>query len=94
MSYNKIGGVLTAQGKLPEALDARRLSLKIHQKLADQDRSNTNWQRDLAVSYEKVGEGLMAQGKRSERWMPTRNVWRSLSTLPTKTKPTPSGNGI
>jgi tetratricopeptide (TPR) repeat protein len=58
--------VLGSQGKLAEALDSYQQSLKIRQILAEQDKTNTGWQRDLSVSYAKVGEVLEAQGKLTE----------------------------
>jgi hypothetical protein len=39
-----------------------RDSLPIAEKLSKQDPSNADWQRDLSVSYEKVGDVLSAQG--------------------------------
>ena len=36
--------------------------LNDRQTLAEQDKSNAGWQRDLSVSYEKVGDVLVAQG--------------------------------
>jgi hypothetical protein len=55
VSYEKVGGVLEAQGKLQDALDACQQSLKIRQALVDQDKSNASWQRDLIVSLYNVG---------------------------------------
>ena len=46
--------MLVAQGKLPEALDAYQQSLRIFQRLADQDKFNSGWQRDLIVALYKV----------------------------------------
>jgi len=46
------------QGKLEEALRAYRQELEIIRKLADQDPSNTQRQRDLIVSYYTVGNAL------------------------------------
>jgi tetratricopeptide (TPR) repeat protein len=66
VSYEKVGGVLEAQGKLQEALDSYQQSLNIRRTLAEQDKSNAGWQRDLSVSLEKVGEVLVAQGKLDE----------------------------
>src|SRR5258706_9460279 len=63
VSYDRIGDVLVAQGKLDEALKSYRDSLAIHERLAASDRSNTGWQRDLSVSYDRVGDVLVAQGK-------------------------------
>jgi tetratricopeptide (TPR) repeat protein len=62
VSYNKVAGVLEAQGKLQEALDAYQQSLAIAKRLAEQDKSNAGWQQDLAASYDKVAGVLEAQG--------------------------------
>jgi hypothetical protein len=43
-----------AQGKLDEALKAYRDSLAIAERLAAADRSNSEWQRDLAISHSKL----------------------------------------
>ena len=67
MSYNKVGDVLVAQGKLDEALKSYRDSLAIGERLAKADPSNTGWQRDLSVSYNKVGDVLVAQGNLTRR---------------------------
>ncbi len=58
--------MLVAQGKLDEALKSYRDSLAIRERLVAADRSNTQWQRDLSVSYDKVGNVLEAQGKLDE----------------------------
>jgi tetratricopeptide (TPR) repeat protein len=55
-----------AQGKLEEALKAYRDGLAIAERLAAFDRSNTRWQRDLSVWYNKVGDVLVAQGELDE----------------------------
>jgi hypothetical protein len=44
-----------AQGKLQEALDDYQQCLVISKRLAEQDKSNSGWQRDLIVSLYKVG---------------------------------------
>jgi tetratricopeptide (TPR) repeat protein len=54
------------QGKLPEALDAYQQSLSIAKGLAEQDKTNTFWQRDVSFSYLRIGEVLEAQGKLPE----------------------------
>jgi tetratricopeptide (TPR) repeat protein len=55
-----------AQGGLDEALNAYRNDLAISERLAAADPSNTEWQRDLSISYEKVGDVLVAEGKLDE----------------------------
>ena len=61
-----LGDVLVAQGKLDEALKSYRDSLAIAERLTASDRSNSGWQRDLAVSYNRVADVLVAQGKLDE----------------------------
>ena len=55
-----------AIAKLDEALKTFRDSLAIAERLAGVDRSNTQWQSDLATSYDRVGGVLVAQGKLDE----------------------------
>jgi hypothetical protein len=43
-----------------------RGGLAIAERLAAADPSNTQWQRDLLVSYERIGSVLVAQGKLDE----------------------------
>jgi predicted negative regulator of RcsB-dependent stress response len=47
VSYQKVGDVLVAQGKLQEALEAYQQTLAIMKRLAEQDKTNSGWQRDL-----------------------------------------------
>jgi hypothetical protein len=47
--------VLSAQGRLDDALSAYRAGLAIRERLAAADLSNAGWQRDLFVSYERLG---------------------------------------
>jgi len=47
---------LEQQGKLEEALKIYRDGLAIRERLAAADRSNTEWQRDLSISYEGWGK--------------------------------------
>jgi hypothetical protein len=57
---NNLGDVLVAQGKLQEAFDAYQQSLNIRKRLVDADKLDPPRQRDLSVSYEKVGDVLLA----------------------------------
>ena len=66
VSFDKVGDVLVAQGRLEEALGAYQDSLAIAQHLAEQDPSHAGWQRDLSVSFDKVGDVLVAQGRLEE----------------------------
>ena len=55
--------MLTAQGRLDDALAAYRASLAIAERLAAADPNNASWQRDLSVSYDRVGDVLSMQGR-------------------------------
>ena len=46
----------------PAALKSYRDSLAIAERLAQSDPGNAGWQRDLSVSYEKIGDVQVAQG--------------------------------
>jgi hypothetical protein len=52
-----------AQGKLQETLEAYRQYLAIIKRLAEQDKTNAGWQQDLSLSYEKVGNVLVAMSR-------------------------------
>jgi hypothetical protein len=54
--------VLVAQGDGPGALAAYQAGLTIAEGLAKRDPANTQWQRDLSVSNNKIGDVLVAQG--------------------------------
>ena len=51
-----------AQGDLKAALKSYSDSLAIRERLAQSDPGNAGWQRDLSVSYDKVGDVQVAQG--------------------------------
>ena len=55
-------------------------------------RRNTEWQRDLSVSHNKIGDVLVAQGDRPGRWPPTARASRSARRWPRAIRPTPSGS--
>jgi tetratricopeptide (TPR) repeat protein len=50
------------RGDLPGALKSYRDSLAIAERLAKADPGNAEWQRDLSVAYNKVGDVLVEQG--------------------------------
>jgi tetratricopeptide (TPR) repeat protein len=54
--------VQQAQGDLAGALTSYQTSLAIRDRLAKADPGNAGWQRDLAVSHNKIGEVQQAQG--------------------------------
>ncbi|MBT7976742.1 MAG: hypothetical protein HN557_08795 [Rhodospirillaceae bacterium] len=57
-----IANVLKDQGDLSAALQSYRAALVIRERLADADPKHAGWQRDLSVSYEKVGDLEEARG--------------------------------
>ena len=79
MSYEKVGDVQVAQGKLPDALASYQASLAIRERLAKSDPGNAGWQRDLAVSYANLADvyrrsnepdkALAALGKAKSSWI-------------------------
>src|SRR5262249_20026478 len=69
VSYKKLGDALVAQGQLAEALKAYQDGFAIADRLAKADPSNGEWQRYqryLSVSYNEIGDALVAQGKLAE----------------------------
>jgi tetratricopeptide (TPR) repeat protein len=65
-SLDRIGDVLMAKGRLAEALVAYRRGLELAQEAGDTDPGRTGWQRDLAVSYHKIGSLEALAGNGSE----------------------------
>jgi len=53
---------LAGLGRLPQAAQALAAAIQALSAQADQDPINTLWQRDLSVSYSKLGDVLQAQG--------------------------------
>jgi hypothetical protein len=49
-----VGDVLMAQNKPQDALTAYRKSLPLRERLAETDRGNSMWQRDLALNHGKL----------------------------------------
>ena len=54
VSHNKIGDVRRARGDLAGAETSHRAALKIAESLAALDPTNATWQRDLAVSCQRM----------------------------------------
>ena len=55
-----------AQGQLAEAARAYGDGLAIAKQLAADDPTNTQWQRDLSISYNKLGDVAERQSKTAE----------------------------
>ena len=66
VAHNNIGDVLVAQGDLPAALSSFRDGLKIRQTLAAKDAGNSQWQRDLFVSFIRIAKVLVQENNRGE----------------------------
>src|SRR5262249_61005747 len=53
--HDRVGDALIALGRLEEALDSYRRGLAVAEALAERAPGHPGWQRDLAVSYHKIG---------------------------------------
>ncbi len=95
MSYDRVGDVLMAQGKLSEALKSFRHGLTIRERLATAHPDNSGWQRGLSLSYDRVGDVLVAQGNLADALKSFREglaIAERLVNGPTPT--TPAGSAI
>ena len=61
-----LGDINVARGNLPGALSIYQEASSDAERLAKADPGNAGWQRDLSVSYEKVGDVLKDQGNLAE----------------------------
>ena len=79
-----------------EALKSFRDSLAIEDRLAKADPNNAGWQRDLSVSYNKVGDVLVAQGNLPEALeeLPATASRNSETASPKPIPATPDGSAI
>jgi len=50
------------QGKLTDALDTYNEGHSVREALVGRDPANAGWQRDLSISYEKIGYVQLAKG--------------------------------
>jgi hypothetical protein len=57
---------MVAMGKMDEALASYRRGLAIAEALAARDPAHTGWQRDLAVSYHKIGSLEIGRGNAAD----------------------------
>ena len=62
----EFGETYQTLGDLDQALAVYHDSLAILELLASTDPGNTDWQRGLSVSYNRLGDVLIAQGKLDE----------------------------
>ena len=58
LSHHIIGRLLTATGKLAEALEVNRKALAIRQKLLDAEPSNNEFQAGVGDSHDNIGRTL------------------------------------
>jgi len=65
VAFDELGNVLVAQGNGPGALAAYRQGLGIREALAARDPANTDWARDLSVSYNRTGNVLVLLGHKT-----------------------------
>jgi tetratricopeptide (TPR) repeat protein len=56
VNQEKNGDIQMAQRDLTNALRCYKKSLEIRETLAAQDPDNSQWQRDLSINYEKIGD--------------------------------------
>jgi len=61
VSYEKLGDVLEAQGKLNDALSVQQAALIFRQALLSSDSNDTIYQHDVTCSYLKVGDIFLDQ---------------------------------
>ena len=61
-----LGDIRMQRGNLPDALKSYRDSLAIIDRLAQADPGNAGWQRDLSVSYAKIGVVFQRTGNKTE----------------------------
>lgn len=66
ISFERLGDLATAQGKLPDAKRHFTAALAIRQRLADSNPTNTDAQRNLSISFNKLGDLARTQGKLPE----------------------------
>ena len=60
-----VGDVLMAQGNLAEALKSYQDGLTVADRLAKSNPENDSWQRDVSISYKKIGDVIAASCPRT-----------------------------
>ena len=65
LTYSRVGDVLMAQGNLAEALKSYQEGLAVADRLAKSDPENAGWQRDVSISYRKIGDVVAASCPRT-----------------------------
>ena len=78
----------------PRRLRSFQASLAIRDRLAKADPNNAGWQRDLSVSYDKVGDVLVAQGNLPEALKASKPVSPFETASPKPIQTMPDGSAI
>lgn len=81
--------MLAAAGDRADALAEYRASFSIREKLVATDPGNAQWQRDLALSNNRIGEMLDASGDRTGALA----AYRAFSATSEKLAAADPGNG-
>ena len=84
--------MLVAQGDGPGALAAYRKGWRFARRWPRAIPANTEWQRDLSVSHDRIGDVLVAQGDGPGALAAYRKGSRSPRRWPRAIRPTPSGS--
>ena len=82
-----------AAGDLAAARAAYQASKDIRTRLAAADPANTQWQRDLSVSHNKLGDVAIAAGDLAAARAAYQASLDIFSRLAAATPPTPNGSG-
>ena len=61
-AFDERGAIYATNGETTSAIEAFRAGMAIRERLARQDPDNTQWQRDLSISHERIGDVQVAQG--------------------------------
>ena len=89
-----LGDIHVARGDLPGALSLYREASSDVERLAKADPGNAGWQRDLSVSYNKVGDVLKDQGNLPEALKAYRDSLAIASASPRPIPAMPDGSAI
>ena len=92
-TYQHIGDILVDAGRRVEAIEAYLKSLAISERLAKADPQNTEWQRDLFVSYIKAGNVINQPAGAARLSMRFAQAWPLQPDWPPATPEMRVGNG-
>lgn len=83
-----------AQGDLAQVLRSYQAGLAIRERLAGSDPRNTMWQRDLSISYDRIGKVQQARDELSEALRSYQASVAIAERLAAEDHATRSGNAI